>query len=50
MSSHGATMGNLDEEEIYYLRSRGIGEIEARKMVIGHDMRPESGQILDILR
>ena len=32
--SHGATMGNLDPEQIYYLRSRGISEAEARKMLV----------------
>lgn len=32
--SHGATMGNLDEEQVYYLRSRGIDELTARKMLV----------------
>lgn len=32
--SHGATMGNLDEEQVYYLRSRGISDVEARKMLV----------------
>jgi Fe-S cluster assembly protein SufD len=32
--SHGATMGNLDPEQIYYLRSRGIGEALARQMLV----------------
>ncbi len=32
--SHGATMGNLDEEQLYYLRSRGIPEGEARRMLL----------------
>lgn len=30
--SHGATVGQLNEEEIYYMRQRGIGEQEARKL------------------
>lgn len=30
--SHGATIGRLNEEEIYYMRQRGIGEQEARKL------------------
>ncbi|MCC8019320.1 MAG: Fe-S cluster assembly protein SufD [Rikenellaceae bacterium] len=30
--SHGATVGQLNEEEIYYMRQRGIGEKEARKL------------------
>lgn len=32
--SHGATTGQINEEEIFYLRARGIGETEARKMLL----------------
>ncbi len=32
--SHGATMGDLDQEAIFYLQSRGIPEDEARKLLI----------------
>ncbi|PWU10783.1 MAG: Fe-S cluster assembly protein SufD [Verrucomicrobia bacterium] len=32
--THGATVGQLNEESIFYLRSRGIGEQTARRMVI----------------
>ena len=32
--THGATCGNLDEEALFYLRSRGIKEKEARLMLI----------------
>lgn len=32
--SHGATFGNLDQEQLYYLRSRGIPESEARRMLV----------------
>jgi Fe-S cluster assembly protein SufD len=32
--SHGATIGHIDEEEIFYLRSRGLPEREAREMII----------------
>ena len=31
--SHGATVGQLDEQSLYYLRSRGIGEREARGLL-----------------
>jgi len=31
---HGATVGDLDREALFYLRSRGIGETEARAMLI----------------
>ena len=30
--SHGATTGYLNPEELYYLRSRGIPEAEARRL------------------
>ncbi len=32
--THGATIGQLEEEAVFYLRSRGVGLSEARKMLI----------------
>jgi Fe-S cluster assembly scaffold protein SufB len=32
--SHGATIGQLDGEAIYYMRQRGVSEAEARRMQI----------------
>ncbi|HFZ8996061.1 TPA: Fe-S cluster assembly protein SufD [Citrobacter freundii] len=32
--SHGATVGRIDEEQMFYLRSRGIGEQDARQMIL----------------
>jgi Fe-S cluster assembly protein SufD len=32
--SHGATSGRLDNEALFYLRSRGIGEKEARQLLM----------------
>ena len=32
--SHGATIGHLDEDAIFYLRSRGLSVEEAKKMLI----------------
>jgi Fe-S cluster assembly protein SufD len=32
--SHGATVGELDEQEIFYLRSRGIDERTARALLV----------------
>lgn len=32
--THGATIGQLDEESIFYLRARGIGLENARKMLL----------------
>jgi Fe-S cluster assembly protein SufD len=31
--THGATVGQLDEEQVFYLRTRGIGEVEARDIL-----------------
>ena len=30
--SHGATIGRLSEDELFYMRSRGIPETEARTL------------------
>lgn len=32
--THGATVGRMDEEAVFYLRSRGIGAEEARRMLL----------------
>ncbi len=32
--NHGSTIGQLDEEALFYLRSRGVGEAEARSLLI----------------
>lgn len=31
--SHGTTVGQIDPEQVFYLRSRGINETQARKMI-----------------
>lgn len=41
--SHGATIGQLDEEPIFYLRSRGLDESAARKLLV----LAFAGEILD---
>ena len=33
-ASHGSTTGQLDEKQLFYLRSRGISHTEARKMLV----------------
>src|SRR5690606_30519787 len=33
--AHGATTGQLDEDALYYLRSRGISLADARALLIG---------------
>lgn len=35
VASHGATVGQLDETAIFYLRSRGLDEALARELLIG---------------
>jgi Fe-S cluster assembly protein SufD len=32
--THGATVGKIDEEELFYLRSRGIPEMDARRLIV----------------
>ncbi|QTF08753.1 Fe-S cluster assembly protein SufD [Brenneria izadpanahii] len=32
--SHGATIGRIDEEQLFYLRSRGISQQDAQQMII----------------
>ena len=41
--THGATIGQLNDESIYYLRSRGIGLENARRMLI----HAFAGEIID---
>jgi Fe-S cluster assembly protein SufD len=40
---HGATIGQLDENVLFYLRSRGIGLVEARRLLV----HAFAGEILD---
>jgi len=44
--SHGATVGQLDEDAMFYLRSRGIGEREARLML----MTAFAGEVIGTIR
>ena len=32
--NHGSTIGQLDEDAMFYLRARGIGEIDARNLLV----------------
>lgn len=41
--SHGSTTGQMDEEAIFYLRSRAIGKDEAQKMLV----TAFAGEVLD---
>lgn len=44
--THGATIGQLNEESIFYLRSRGIGPETARRILI----HAFAGEIIDRIR
>ncbi len=44
--THGATIGQLNDDAIYYLRSRGIGIEKARRMLI----HAFAGEIIDRIR
>ena len=33
-AGHASSVGRFDDEELFYLQSRGISEIEARKLVV----------------
>ena len=35
VARHGATVGQLDETAVFYLRSRGLPELQSRKMLTG---------------
>ncbi|MFH0908693.1 MAG: Fe-S cluster assembly protein SufD [bacterium] len=32
--SHGSTIGTLDREQLFYLRSRGLSDVEARRILV----------------
>jgi Fe-S cluster assembly protein SufD len=44
--THGATIGQLDEDAIFYFRARGIGQETARRMLI----HAFAGEIIDRVR
>jgi Fe-S cluster assembly protein SufD len=44
--SHGSTTGQVDEEAIFYLQTRGVSEANARKMMI----RAFAHEILDNIK
>ncbi|WP_213989642.1 Fe-S cluster assembly protein SufD [Sodalis sp. dw_96] len=44
--SHGATVGRIDEEQMFYLRSRGIPRQEAQEMII-HAFAAEITEAMD---
>ena len=38
--THGATVGRLDENQVFYLRSRGLSEAEATLLIVNGFIEP----------
>ena len=47
IASHGATVGQLDEQAIFYLRSRGLNEEQARQILTTAFCRSVSDKLAD---
>lgn len=47
IASHGATVGQLDEQAVFYLRSRGLNENEARQLLTTAFCRSVSDKLTD---
>lgn len=45
--SHGATVGDLDADEIFYLRARGLGADEARRLLLAGYIEDLIGRLGD---
>lgn len=44
---HAATTGKIDQNRLFYLMSRGLSELEAKKLVIESQFRPVTDKIPD---
>lgn len=50
-AGHGATVGQIDEEQIFYLMTRGLDESEARKTIVEGFLLPAFDEIrIDFVR
>ena len=47
IASHGATVGQLDEQAVFYMRSRGLNENEARQLLTTAFCRSVSDKLSD---
>jgi Fe-S cluster assembly protein SufD len=47
IASHGATVGQLDEQAVFYMRSRGLTEQQARQMLTTAFCRSVSDKLAD---
>jgi len=50
MCTHGATISDLSEEELYYLRTRGIGKAEARNLLMYAFVDEVTNEVLDSMQ
>jgi len=48
--SHGATVGKIEPEEIFYLESRGIGREEAVRLIVGGFVAPIADRVPEVAR
>ena len=39
-AGHGATVGKIEEQQLYYLQSRGLTKAEAEKLIIKGYIKP----------
>ncbi len=46
-AGHGATIGKIEEDVLYYLKSRGLSQQEAEKLIINGFLRPVIDEIDD---
>jgi Fe-S cluster assembly protein SufD len=46
-ASHGATVGQLDEQALFYMQARGIGEDDARRILTGAFCRAIGARLSD---
>ena len=40
IASHGAAIGQIDEQQLYYLMSRGLSRVDAERLIIGGFLSP----------
>ena len=46
-ASHGATVGQIDEEQLFYLASRGLDRSEAEQLIVSGFFEPLTAKIQD---
>lgn len=46
-ASHGSTTGRVDKEQTFYLKSRGLNDVEAQNLIVEGFFEGELGKIVD---